>query len=152
MRKYLEPALWVSSAVVAAWTAVLVQSGRADSMTAAWSVAGVSSTALPRGDLGDVAAEIVASNPFRLDRKAAPLPFGSSSSEGAPQSAHPAPRITGIAGPPWRASLAGVPGRTGEILIATGDTVGGWRVVAVRHDFVVIQAPDTVWRIDVRRQ
>lgn len=151
MRGQLHLALWIISALAAAMTLGLVQSGRTALLASPWSVEAAPSLPDPRQDLGDVAARIVASDPFRLDRKPAPLPFGSNPIDEAPRNASLAPRIAGIAGPPWRAALADVPGRAGELLVATGDTVGAWHVLAVRRDSVVIQTPDTIWRIAVRR-
>lgn len=148
--RQLEAALWISSALVVAWTARLIHSGRTDLTTTAWTVAEAPRTPPLRQDLGDVAARVVAGNPFRLDRKAAPLPFGTSLAAMRTPSELNALRITGIAGPPWRASLTGIPGRTGELLIAAGDSVGQWLVLSVRQDSVVIQTQDTVWRIKLR--
>jgi hypothetical protein len=37
------------------------------------------------------------------------------------------------------------------VLVGMGDTLAGWRVMAVRRDTIVIQAKDTTWRLAVRR-
>ncbi len=106
-----------------------------------------------RDDLGDRVLRIVAGDPFRLERKPSSVPFGAPPSVGA-QSARPvrvAPTVSGLIGPPWRAVLEGIPGRAGGVLVASGDTVGGYRILRVRSNSVEVQAPDTLWRLTVRR-
>lgn len=105
-----------------------------------------------RADLGDLARQVTGSNPFRLDRRPAELPFGSTPPEAIAAVlpvARP-PTVSGIVGPPWRAALEGVPGREGAVLVMAGDTLSGWRVRAVRRDSIVIEAGETTWRLAVR--
>ncbi len=105
-----------------------------------------------RTDLGDLARQVSQSNPFRLDRRPAALPFGSIPPEvvaEVPAAARP-PTVSGIVGPPWRAALEGVPGRDGAVLVMAGDTLNGWRVREVRRDSIVIEMSETTWRLAVR--
>lgn len=106
-----------------------------------------------RGDAGDLARQVALSDPFRFDRRPSELPFGAAPVEqGVPERfTARAPEVSGIVGPPWRAALEGVPGREGGVLVGMGDTLAGWRVMAVRRDTIVIQAKDTTWRLAVRR-
>ena len=134
--------VWLASAVVrpldvAAWVAPSAGGGVAPG----------------RSDLGDLARRVALNDPFRFDRRPSSVPFGTVASEErvAERYTARAPEVSGIVGPPWRAALEGVPGREGGVLVEVGDTLAGWRVVAVRRDTIVIQAKDTTWRLAVRR-
>ncbi len=153
MRISLETGLWLAAVVAGGSTVVLVKSGRAAPASAPWTVPAADAGWAIRNDLGDAVRRIVASDPFRLDRRPAELPFGvTPPTPITPQRrVAQAPQVSGILGPPWRAALEGVPGREGGVLVASGDTVGAWRVVQVRRDSIVIQAPDTTWRLAVRK-
>lgn len=106
-----------------------------------------------RGDLGEVVLRVVAADLFRLERKPATLPFGVPEPVSAPAGApaRVAPIVSGMIGPPWKALVEGMPGRTGGVLVAAGDTVGSYRILRVSSSYVEIQAPDTLWRLTVRR-
>lgn len=106
-----------------------------------------------RDDLGDRVLRIVAGDPFRLERKPSSVPFGAPPSLGTQpgRPARVAPIVSGLIGPPWRAVLEGIPGRPGGVLVSAGDTIGGYRILRVRANSVEIQAPDTLWRLTVRR-
>jgi hypothetical protein len=105
------------------------------------------------GNAGDIVRSVVSTDPFRLERRPSSVPFGTE----PPITPVPerltaqAPHVSGIVGPPWRAALAGIAGRDASVLVATGDTLAGWRVVSVERDSVVIAARDTTWRLSVRR-
>lgn len=115
-----------------------------------WQVQEVHATMAPtRGDLGEIALQVIATDPFRLDRRPAEVPFGATVATANPVQV--APTVSGILGPPWKAVLEGVAGRQGSVLVAKGDTLGGLRIISVREDQVVIQAKDTTWRLGVRK-
>lgn len=113
--------------------------------------------------LSDAVRTVAGGNPFRLDRVPAPVPFGEPAAGDGfgggmppPYEPPPPPRpplaVSGIAGPPWRAVLEGVPGREGGVVVQRGDVLGELRVRDVTSSTVVIAAPDTVWRLTLRRQ
>lgn len=112
--------------------------------------------------LAEAERAIAAGNPFRLDRVPAPVGFaqpgmGDGYGAGAPMPYRPPPpprpplAVSGIAGPPWRAVLEGVPGHEGGVVVQRGDALGELRVREVTSTTVVVAAPDTVWRLTLRR-
>lgn len=153
MKIHLEACLWIAVVVMGGTGLQLVRSGRTENTEAPWQVSAADSGWTVRNDLGDAVRRIVSSDPFRLDRRPAELPFGATPDAAAlPQRrVAQAPQVSGILGPPWRAALEGVPGREGGVLVATGDTIGSWRVVFVRRDSIVIQSPDITWRLAMRK-
>lgn len=153
MRIHREACLWISAVVLSGTALQLVRAGRADNHAGPWQVPAADSGWAVRDDLGDAVRRIVSSDPFRLDRRPAELPFGATPVVAITpeRRIQQAPKVSGILGPPWRAALEGVPGRAGGVLVAAGDTIGLWRVVSVRRDSIVIQSPDTTWRLAMRR-
>lgn len=150
----LERVLWSIVAMCAVGAAALVRGTVTGGTTADWPIPGTAKPLRPPpADLGDLVTRVVASDPFRLDRRPAELPFGAAAISQQPmgQQIHVAPFVSGIVGPPWRAVLEGVPGREGSVLVAAGDTLAGLRIVSVRRDSIVIQAKDTTWRLAVRK-
>lgn len=100
----------------------------------------------------------VSANPFRLDRSAAPIRYAAAADPAAPPPPPPPPAparpplsISGVVGPPWAAILEGVPGRASGVVVRPGDLVGELRVRAVSPSAVVIQGPDTTWRLTVHK-
>lgn len=110
----------------------------------------------PRGDsLLAAAARIAATDPFRLDRRPAAVPFRVEL-EGAPPAApspsRPALSLRGVVGgPPWEALVEGFPGREGSVLVRRGDRVGDLAVRRVAPDTVVISGQDTTWTLTLRK-
>ena len=51
-----------------------------------------------------------------------------------------------IGGPPWQAMLEGVPG-SGPVVVRTGQVLGALTVRSVGRDTVVVQGPDTTWKL-----
>jgi hypothetical protein len=108
--------------------------------------------------LGEAAERTAARNPFRLDRRPAPVGFGAQAAYEtgmAPPAPPPAFRpplaVGGIVGPPWEAVLEGVPGREGGVVVRSGSTLGELRVRSVSRDLVVVQGPDTTWRLSIKK-
>jgi hypothetical protein len=159
-RRRLERLLWVLALVAAGiawarWRQVLPEP----------ETSGPAAAAVPRpayaadgAALASATAKVTAGNPFRLDRAPAPIgyspdpPPGFGSHEFRPP-APPRPplEVTGIVGPPWEALLTGVPGREGAVIVKPGDVLGDLRVRSVTRENVVVQAPDTTWRLSVKR-
>lgn len=148
----LDHAAWILAGLALAATGLLARSAGAE-LERPWVVPPAGSgRASTQSDIGDVARQVVASDPFRFDRRPAEIPFGSSPPAPLIESAMARPpQVTGILGPPWRAALEGIAGREGPRLVAAGDTLAGWRVLTVHPDTVVIQSRDTTWRLPVRR-
>jgi hypothetical protein len=110
----------------------------------------------PRRKPAGMIERTVSANPFRLDRSAAPIRYAAVADPAAPPPPPPppaAPRpqlsVSGVVGPPWAAILEGVPGRASGVVVRPGDLVGELRVRAVSPSAVVIQGPDTTWRLTV---
>lgn len=108
----------------------------------------------PRG-LGRAADSATANDLFRLERKPARVAFGAPPIPPQP-TLPPPPRIRPtlggiVGGPPWKAVLANIPGREGGVIVATGDTVAGLTVRAVRRDEVIVKGVDTTWTLTTRR-
>lgn len=116
--------------------------------------------ALPRDRLAAAGRALTGGNPFRLDGVPAPIgfnqPAGMMPGMPGPYVPPPPPRpplaVTGIVGPPWQAVLEGVPGREGTgVVVRRGDVLGDLRIRDVTRTTVVVSAPDTTWRLTVRR-
>jgi hypothetical protein len=114
---------------------------------------------VPAARLAAAARDVMGGNPFRLDRAPAPIGFAQPTAGpyAAPPSYEPPPpprpqlAVSGIMGPPWQAVLEGVPGREGGVLVRKGDVLGELRIRDVTQTVVVVSAPDTTWRLSVRR-
>lgn len=106
-------------------------------------------------ELMHAADSVSASDPFRLARHPSSVPFGAPALPAIPVTparARPVLVLGGIVGgPPWRALVAGVPGREGSVVLVTGDTIGGLKVRSVGPREVVVASPDTVWKLRVKQ-
>ncbi|MDB4949562.1 MAG: hypothetical protein JWM27_2211 [Gemmatimonadetes bacterium] len=114
--------------------------------------------------LADARRRIEEGDPFRLARRPAAAPFvrqvaGLTPGPGMPGGVFvppPPPRfrpplaLTGIVGPPWQALLEGVPNQQGALVVREGERYGDLRIRTVRPDHVVVQGPDTTWRLTLK--
>jgi hypothetical protein len=165
LRRGSEIALWLlafafSIAGRRRWNEARVDSSR---LAAASSFGRSAPAPLPVASesLAAARANIDASDPFRLDRTPPPLAF--TSQPGAPGMGPvagdppPPPRfrptlsVSGIVGPPWVALLDGVPAHNASLVVHPGDVLGDLRVRSIDSDLVVIQGPDTTWRLPIRK-
>lgn len=141
-----------------------LQRWRAEPVTAAPEKALSATPAAPRRvsaeRLARATGTVNGGNAFRLDRAPAPVGFAQPAPPdmmGAPAHyvAPPPPRpqlaVSGIVGPPWQAAVEGVPGREGAVVVRMGDVLGDLRIREVTRTTVVVSAPDTMWRLTVRR-
>lgn len=96
---------------------------------------------------------IVERDPFRLERRPASVRFGEAPPpSGPPGPPRPALAVLGtMGGPPWAAVVAGFPGRTGGVLVRSGERVGDLHVRVVRRDTAIIEGADTTWTLVARR-
>jgi hypothetical protein len=102
------------------------------------------------------ASAIVERDPFRVQRRPATVRFDPTGERGEaiapPRPPRPMLSLKGtIGGPPWAAILEGVPGHDAALLVRSGDVVGELKIRFVLRDTVVVQGPDTTWRLTVRR-
>lgn len=105
-----------------------------------------------------LANSIVERDPFRPDRRQAPLPY-SRLADGMPAPPPPPPAppkpvlvLRGtIGGPRWEALLEGIPGRQGSALVRQGDTLASLKVRRVSRDTVVLSGMDTNWTLTMKR-
>lgn len=111
----------------------------------------------PSGLLAEAAGEVVATNPFRLDRRPAEAsgdsPVDEAADAGWPtdaELARPLLAVAGIVGPPWEAVIEGVPGVEEGVLVRAGDVLGDLTVRSVQPDLVVIEANDTTWHLGMK--
>lgn len=161
-RRYVEIALWVLALAFAGlgwrrWKEAEIQPSPA--ARAAIPPAPEVGAPLPGDTLAAAARTVAAGDPFRLDRAPAPIGFSSQQqlAPGTPPPPPPPPRyrpplaVSGIVGPPWQALLEGVPGRNGAVVVARGDTLARLRIRSIDRDLVVVQGPDTTWRLTVRK-
>ena len=146
--------IWVLAVVVlcaGAWASAELLQGEEESR---WRIPlAADGVLVGRAGLGEVVRSVVASDPFRFERRPSLVPSGQVAVTVAPETRTipVAPSVTGIIGPPWRAALEGINGRPDGLLVTAGDTVAGMRIVAIHRDTVVIAAVETTWRLPVRR-
>jgi hypothetical protein len=106
------------------------------------------------GDSLDTAADATIGNdPFRLANAPASVRY-EPRRPGAPALA-PLPRITLVlkaivGGPPWHAMIDGIPGQPGAVVRA-GDAFDKLVIRKVTRDTVVVQGPDTTWKLTIQR-
>ncbi|HEX9485267.1 MAG TPA: hypothetical protein VF929_11830 [Gemmatimonadaceae bacterium] len=102
--------------------------------------------------IDDAAATIVSNDPFRLSNKPASIRYLSAAAGAAP----PVPIRPQFAlkaiigGPPWSAIVEGIPGQSGGIVVTAGLDFDKLHVKAITRDTVVMQAPDTIWKLTLR--
>lgn len=56
-----------------------------------------------------------------------------------------------IGGPPWQGVIDGFPGHPEGTLVTLGDKIERFTVKGIGRDTVVIQAPDTLYRLTLKR-
>jgi hypothetical protein len=108
----------------------------------------------PTALLAMVAEQVVARDPFRLERRPSAVAFGAQVMPAmAPDPSVRRPRLllSGVLGPPWQAVLEGIPGREGSVVAKVGDVFGELRIRSIRRDTVVVQGADTTWKLTVRK-
>ena len=101
--------------------------------------------------------EVVETDPFRLSRRPSAAAYRVQL-EGIPISppiARPPKPLLALAGivggPPWQALIDGLPGRTGTVVVRSGESIGDLRIRSVRQDAVIVADADTTWHLTVRR-
>jgi hypothetical protein len=115
-------------------------------------VAGASAPATPPPLVPESLRIVATANPFRLDRRAAQVPYDASRRvEAAPPPVRPTITVSGIL---WSsrpvAILEGLPGIEGPRLVQAGDRFGPLEVRSIRPRRVVVRGADTTWTLSVR--
>lgn len=111
----------------------------------------------PNEDSLDTALQLATeTDPFRLSRLPATVPFARMASQLAVSAAPPAFRPTlvlkGIVGgPPWQAVIDGIPGEPPGTVVKAGSTFDKLHVRSVTRDTVLIQGPDSTWRLTLTK-
>ncbi|MGH7679626.1 MAG: hypothetical protein ACRENU_14240 [Gemmatimonadaceae bacterium] len=110
---------------------------------------------LNKESLDDAALAATARNPFRLSRRKADVPFVPRGQAAPPPPApvvHPTLTLKGIVGgPPWQAVVDGLPGQPVGTVVSAGNVFDKLVVRSVSRDSVVIQSPDTTWRLTLTK-
>lgn len=113
--------------------------------------------AISRDTLAGARREVIEANPFRLSRRPPAVAYRAQL-EGVPisppiaKAPKPLLALAGIVGgPPWQALIDGLPGRTGIVVVRSGESIGDLRIRSVRHDAVIVADADTTWHLTVRR-
>lgn len=155
-----EVALWSACAVLALVGAVRVRSAlvQAPALPEARSARAVTlAPAISRDTLASARREVVDANPFRLSRRPSTVAYraqleGIPASPPVAKAPKPLLALAGIVGgPPWQALIDGLPGRTGTVVVRSGESIGDLRVRSVRQDAVIVADADTTWHLTVRR-
>jgi hypothetical protein len=153
----IETGLWSASIVLAIATVIASRTRTAQRPSDRRPVAalihdvGVS----PVATLTAAAHELVATDPFRIDRQPAAVQYhpdadGASAKPTPPRPVLGVEGIVGSRADRWAAVLDGIPGRVGSTVVHAGDTVGGLSVRRIGRDTVVVTSIDTTWRLTVR--
>lgn len=110
---------------------------------------------LPSDSTEDRIQLIIEGDLFRLDREPSSAAFldpaADAVSSPPPAKLHrqwPRLRVTGIlGGPPWEAVVEGLPGRSNGIVIRTGESYDGARILRVTRDSVIVSIDDSTYRL-----
>ena len=107
--------------------------------------------------LAEAANSAIENDPFRLANRPSNVRYDALSEEGGPHapsvpSIRPAFAVKAImGGPPWQAILDGIPGQPNGTIVRSGATFDKITVKLVGRDTVVVQGPDTLWKLTLRR-
>jgi hypothetical protein len=150
-------AIALAAAVLSVLGAVarIVRSGDRSSVHVAGMAGGSASVPTVDDDsLGEAAANTAANDPFRLVNHPSAVRYDARVESGlgaigaiaAPVRPMLAVRAI-VGGPPWQAIVDGIPDQPPGTIVRSGDTFAKLTVRSVGRDIVVIQAPDTVWKL-----
>lgn len=157
MSRAVEVSLWLLALVLLALAGSRVRAGVTPAPAPAPEPAASSDLPSPSAeDLARAALVVATTDPFRIDRRPAEVPFGEP--EAGTYTAGPfveevapevRPSLVGLVGPPWEALLQGIPGYPGSVLVRPGDTLGEFIVRAVGRDHAILQSADTTWNLTI---
>jgi hypothetical protein len=145
-------ALLLASAAMVAWYRPLPNGNAAASAIGA---APIIRAELDADVLDAAAQSVIDGNPFRLSRLPSDIAFSRTPPIGTVVPAvgiRPVLVLKGIVGgPPWQAVLDGIPGAPPGTVVKTGSTFDKLIVRSVTRDTVMVQGPDTTWRLTLRK-
>lgn len=108
--------------------------------------------------LGEAAANAAANDPFRLVNRPSSVRYDARNENGAvgqtPVFVAPRPQLllkAIVGGPPWQAIVDGIPGQPPGTIVRSGNAFDKLTVRNVGRDTVVIQTPDTTWKLTLTR-
>jgi len=144
--------LALSLVAVYRWGGMQHQPPQAATVSAAPTTEAATSAAL----LSEAALAAMEQNPFRLSRAPSDVAFVPRRIAMATPSGPPAFRgllvLKGIVGgPPWHAVIDGLPGQPPGTMVSAGSTFEKLVIRTISRDTVVVQAPDTVWRLTLMK-
>lgn len=162
IRRHLVLMLWLACGVGLALTVLALRAAPSPSLLALPVIGRIAPwSATNRDTLSRATGHLVDTDPFRLDRRPAVVPYDPSlaGKDGTPVATVRPPRpalvLKGVVGaghpPAWVALLDGVPGHAVTAVVHAGDTLGGLTVRHIGRDTVVVSATDTTWRLTVRQ-
>ena len=104
--------------------------------------------------LGTAAANTAGNDPFRIVNRPSPVRYDAKVESGVGGPAAFTPPVRPplvvkaiIGGPPWQAMVDGIPGQPAGTIVSAGATFDKLTVRRVGRDTVVIQGPDTTWKL-----
>ncbi|HEU4722063.1 MAG TPA: hypothetical protein VFS59_11930 [Gemmatimonadaceae bacterium] len=144
-----------------AGAALRIARAGSEPVTAASTTFVTTAGAIDVGDdsLGEAAANTAANDPFRLVNRPSGVRYDAKTEGGVgvpaafvPPPVRPAFVLKAIVGgPPWQAVVDGIPGQQPGTIVRSGTTFDKLTVRSVGRDTVVIQAPDTIWKLTLSR-
>jgi len=155
-----ETMIWLAALACAAFAARRMSGAdetTVRSMSASGSVA--VPTPMEEDSLEALESTVADGNVFRLARRPAAVAFALR--DGRPMmSAPPPPPVPKVAltlkaiigGPPWEGVIEGFPGHDGATVVRSGDKIDRFDVRTIDRDIVVIQSPDSTYRLSLKRQ
>ena len=104
-------------------------------------------------------AMIIENDVFRLANRPSSVPYTLAPLPNVERAAPPRPVRPNLTlravmgGPPWLAVVDGLPGGVGDgVTVRAGDTFDKLVIRSVGRDTVVVQAPDTTWKLTIPRR
>ena len=162
MTRSRELILWISALLLGIETVREALTNEQESgLHASRTAAPIPSVVLLSADsLGRLSADVEEGDVFRLARQPGPAqldtrPSAQQGQAGIPSAAIVSPRIpltlkAIVGGPPWQGVVEGFPGRESAVFLRTGDKVDRFTVRSVGRDTVVIQSPDSLYRLTIQ--
>ena len=117
-------------------------------------------TLLNEDSVADAASTVAESDPFRLSNAPASVAYSPAQEAGgltAPAAAaairiRPTLSLKGIiGGPPWQAIVEGIPGQPSGAVVRPGMAFDKLVIRSISRDTVLVQGPDTSWKLTLGR-
>lgn len=157
MKQKIEILLWIVTALlviisIVTWSSVAARYSR---QPVAPQEGDTTGAAFNEAQLARAADSVVTFDPFRLERKPSSVAFGTPvlPQEGSAAMVSRAQLILKgtVGGPPWQAIMSGIPGKDGNVVLAQGDTVAGYKIKRIKRDTAIVQGDDSTMTLTVRQ-